>query len=38
MRIIVKPDAQGLQRFLLTRYVSLAILVPDALGIMKVKI
>ena len=31
-------DEQGLQRFLLTRYVSLAVLVPDALGILKVKI
>jgi hypothetical protein len=31
-------DEQGLQRFLLTRYVSLAVLVPDALGILKVKV
>ena len=31
-------DKQGLQRFLLTRYVSLDVLVPDALGILKVKI
>jgi hypothetical protein len=31
-------DVQGHQRFLLTRYVSLAVLVPDALGILKVKI
>lgn len=31
-------DDQGDQRFLLTRYLSLAVLVPDALGILKVKI
>ena len=31
-------DEQGLQRFLLARYVSLAVLVPDTLGIMKVKV
>ena len=31
-------DDQGHQRFLLTRYLSLAVLVPDALGILKVKI
>ena len=31
-------DDQGHQRFLLTRYVSLAVLALDALGILKVKI